>query len=496
MGSPDNSGDDNNIITMNKTKIIATLGPSSDDYSTITALIKAGMDVARLNFSHGTHDYHQTIIDIVRKTSSTENIPITIMQDLQGPKMRVGLLPSNGITLKEGENLKIKICPPDAAPDFTLGDQKTIVLEIPEALGALQPGKHILLDDGSLEFEVTDRLADGVMVRVLLGGILTSHKGVNLPGTSLNIEGFTVKDKEDLLFGLKAGVDIVAISFVKHPDDIHKVRNFILEQTHGKREIPIIAKIELPEAIINLEEILNIADGVMVARGDLGVETSFAKVPIIQKQIIHAANRKAKLVITATQMLDSMIKNPRPTRAEASDVANAIFDGTDAVMLSGETASGAHPIESVRVMESIISEAELSFSQWVIEDTKSDWITEDDAFALSKAARELAFDRDVHCVAVFTKSGRSAVYQSKARPHVPIHVFTPDLNTYRRLNILWGVEPHLVEFSNSLEEMVYRVEKTLRELNIIQSGQKVVITSGFPIDAVRATNLALLYTIK
>ena len=481
---------------MNKTKIIATLGPSSDDFDTIQGLVKAGMDVARLNFSHGTHEYHHSIIKITREVSDFLHIPITIIQDLQGPKMRVGVLPKEGIPLTAGELIEIHISEPNDSPDFLLGDHKTISLDIPAALGALSPGKHILLDDGSLELEVTEQLSHGIMARVLLGGILTSHKGANLPGTNLPIEGFTEKDREDLEFGLKVGVDAVAISFVKSAHDVEKVRAFIQSISPKNIDLPIIAKIELPEAVENLDKILDVSDGVMVARGDLGVETSLAKVPIIQKQIIQAAKRKAKPVITATQMLDSMIKNPRPTRAEASDVANAIFDGTDAVMLSGETASGAHPIESVAIMESIITEAESQRDQWEYFDKTEAWLTEDDAFALSLAACDLAHNRQVACVAVFTKSGRSAVYQSKARPNVPIHAFTPEQRTYQRLNLLWGVEPHLVPFSDSLEEMVVHVEKTLLELHLINSGQQVVITSGFPIVTIGATNLALLYTIK
>ncbi len=290
-------------------------------------------------------------------------------------------------------------------------------------------------------------------------------------------------------------IDAVAISFVRSADDITCIRDFIVKHKPEKSNLTIIAKLELPQAITNLESILDVADGVMVARGDLGVETSPADVPVIQKEIIQAANQKTKLVITATQMLDSMIENPRPTRAEASDVANAIFDGTDAVMLSGETASGKYPLESVEMMDKIALKAEENMVEWGHSYQTSDGKNQDDSFAIAIAARELAHDREVTCIAVFTQSGRSALLQSKARPQVPILAFTPSEDTYRRLGMNWGVIPNLVPFSNSLEEMIQHVEDALLKSTTLKSGQKVVFISGFPIGAIRSTNLALLHTI-
>lgn len=351
------------------------------------------------------------------------------------------------------------------------------------------------MDDGNLQLRIVKIEVGEITAEVEIGGTLYSHKGVNLPGTALQIPGFTSKDQIDLQFGLEHGIDAVAISFVRTAEDIQKIRRAIRQYSSENNFLPVIAKLELPDAIANLEEIINAADGVMVARGDLAVETSPSVVPITQKEIIHAANLKAKLVITATQMLESMVKNPRPTRAEASDVANAILDGTDAVMLSAETASGAYPVESVSMMDSIIQEAENHFPEWghlFIPELKGHM---DDPMALAYAARELAHDREVRCVAVFTQTGRSARFIAKMRPNVPIFAFTPVKKTYQQLGMLWGVVPYLVPFSNSLEEMIKHVEEAILSCTFLQPGQKVVIISGFPINAIRPANLALLHTI-
>ena len=478
-----------------RTKIVATIGPSCDSREMLAALIEAGIDVARLNFSHGTHESHLNQIKLVREFSSQFNKPVSIMQDLQGPKLRVGTLPDEGVPLKAGEVVKMELDLDNRSMDFVDGEIKTIFMEIPNILHSLKPGRRILLDDGKLEMKILEIYDCGFKARVILGGHLYSHKGVNLPGTELDIPGFTEKDQEDLAFGLEQDIDAVAISFVRSADDITCIRDFIDKHKPEKHNLTIIAKLELPQAVTNLESILDVADGVMVARGDLGVETSPEDVPVIQKEIIQAANHKAKLVITATQMLDSMIENPRPTRAEASDVANAIFDGTDAVMLSGESASGKYPLESVQMMDKIALEAEAHMSEWGHSSLPNIGKNLDDSFAIAIAARELAHDREVTCIAVFTQSGRSALLQSKARPQVPILAFTPSEDTYRRLGMNWGVIPHLVPFSNSLEEMIQHVEDALLKSTSLEKGQKVVFISGFPIGAMRSTNLALLHTI-
>ena len=479
-----------------RTKIVATLGPSSATYEIITEVVRAGVDVARLNFSHGTHASHLDLIKNIRKVSQDLGKPIVILQDLQGPKLRVGRLPDDGVELTANEIIRLEIDSDGRKNDFVNGIQKTIKLEIPNVISYLEKGGSILLDDGKLELKILEIDEMGINACVILGGKLFSSKGVNLPGANLDIPGFTDKDKEDLLFGLKNGVNAIALSFVRTADDILCVKDFI-KSNHEEKDffVPIIAKLELPQAIQNLESILDAADGVMVARGDLGVEISPSEVPVIQKEIIKAANRKAKVVITATQMLDSMVSNPRPTRAEASDVANAIWDGTDAAMLSGETASGAFPVISVLMMDAIIRKAEKSTEAWGHHFKSTIGEEPDDAFAISIAARELAHEREVCSVAVFTQSGRSAVLQSKARPAVPIIAFTPKMDTYGILGMYWGVDPYLVPFSDSLEDMIQHVERTLLSLPDMKKGQKVVMISGFPIGAMRPTNLALLHTI-
>ena len=478
-----------------RAKIVATLGPSSNTKEIIQELVQSGVNVARLNFSHGTHASHLEIINILRSLPSHKNTPVVIVQDLQGPKLRVGKLPIEGVELTAGEMISLEIDLDNHDVNYELSDIKKIYLDIPNILHCLQPGGKILFDDGKIELEIIEISASVISARVMQGGILYSNKGVNLPGTSLDIPGFTQKDQDDLIFGLENEIDAVAISFVRGPEDIQRIKDFITKVCTDRSSTPIIAKVELPEAIKNLNQILEIADGVMVARGDLGVETSPSDVPIIQKEIIQAANHKTKIVITATQMLDSMIMNPRPTRAEASDVANAIFDGTDAVMLSGETASGKYPIESVKMMDAIIRKAEESNPKWGHQSLSTIRQETDDAFAISIAAREIAHNRQVSSVAVFTQSGRSALLQSKARPEVPILAFTPNENTFHTLGLYWGVTPHLVPFSNSLEDMIRHVEKALLKFANIQPGQKVIMISGFPIGAMRPTNLALLHTI-
>jgi pyruvate kinase len=330
---------------------------------------------------------------------------------------------------------------------------------------------------------------------VLLGGDLSSHKGVNLPGAQLTIPGFTEKDKADLAFGLEQGIDAVAISFVCTANDIEIVRQAIREFSPKRSETPIIAKLERPEALENLDSILKAADGVMVARGDLGVEMSPAFVPIAQKKIIQAANHAGKIVITATQMLDSMINNPRPTRAEASDVANAVFDGTDAVMLSGETASGKYPLESVQMMDAIVREAEMHFSEWGNVSRVPDEESQDDAIAITRAARELAHDRNVTAIAVFTQTGHTSLLMAKARPRVPILAFTPDEKTYLRMGLYWGVTPFLVPFASTMEEMLAIVESAIISSTTLQPGQQIVLISGFPIGSFRAPNFAFLHTV-
>lgn len=483
-------------------KIVATIGPASQDKSVLTRMINAGMDVARLNFSHGTYDEHAQRIALLRQLSDELDKPITILQDLQGPKLRVGNLQNGSVGLLPGEIIVLSSNPDGAKQDPRYAGKDIIPFDVPDLEKSVTPGNRILMDDGALEIEVVGVSPNSVEAKVVLGGALKSHKGVNLPRANLHIPGFTEKDRADLVFGLKAGVDAIAISFVRNAADVEIVREAIHTFAHENNSplssrTPIIAKIELPEGVENLHEILHAADGVMVARGDLGIEMAPEMVPNIQKTIIEMANRHARIVITATQMLDSMIQNPRPTRAEASDVANAIFDGSDAVMLSGETAAGAYPVESVAMMASIISEAEAHYERWGHETgfPPDEAVEHTDALSITRAARELAHDRDVSAIAVFSETGRTALFMSKVRPRVPILVFTPERTTYQRAGLLWGVRPYLVPFATSVETMLAHVETTIMASSNLEMGQQIVLVSGFPVGMLREVNFVLLYTI-
>ncbi|HXF85385.1 MAG TPA: pyruvate kinase [Anaerolineales bacterium] len=473
-----------------KAKIVATIGPASQSEEVLEQLILAGMNVARLNFSHGTHEQHAERIACIRRVAKRLGIAVGILQDLQGPKIRVGDLP-DPVQLSEGEIVTLYAA--GTTPPENGG--KKIPVDFRQLFASVRTSDRLLLDDGRLALEVLSvKDRDALTARVLVGGPLSSHKGINLPGVQLRISGFTEKDEADLAFGMSQGVDAVAISFVRTADDVKRVR-YAMERFAGGGRLPLlIAKLEKPEALENLDTILDVVDGVMVARGDLGVELPPERVPALQKHIIRVANARAKLVITATQMLESMISNPLPTRAEASDVANAIFDGTDAVMLSAETASGKYPVESVKMMDRIIAEAEAHFMEWGTEQIVSGF-EKSDAASMARAAQALANDKNVTAVACFTTQGRTAWLMSKIRPRVPILAFTPDERTYTRLAFMWGVRPYQVQFASSLEEMLDYVDNALMRLDVVRHGDQVVLICGYPVGAVRPPNMALLHTV-
>ncbi len=474
-------------------KIVATLGPSSSDEAVLVEMVKAGMDVCRLNFSHGSHEDHGEKIKLIRKISKNLGKPVSILMDLQGPKLRIGVLPNGVIKLRSGQEVALSSRDdPQNLPE----DVVFIPFDVPKLHEVLVPGNHILLDDGQLEFEVLRLDGENIFAKVILGGNLKSHKGVNLPGSNLDIPVLTPKDLEDLKFGLEAGVDLVAISFVKKAADIEMVRDTMRSMSGNRRILPIVAKLERPEAITNLDEIVRVTDGVMVARGDLGVEISPALVPSVQKEIIKKANNLGKFVITATQMLESMINNPRPTRAEAADVANAIFDGTDAVMLSAESAAGKYPVQSIRMMADIILESEHHAEDWGHHNILQADVSTDDAIVISHAARDMAKDKDVAAIVVFTRSGISALWISKTRPNVPIYAFTPEISTYQWLGICWGITPFRVPHADTLETMVTHVETALSAGTHLKGGDQVVVITGFPVGAFTSPNLAMLYTLK
>jgi pyruvate kinase len=471
-----------------RVRIVATIGPASQKPEILLGMMRAGMNVARLNFSHGEYKDHAESIRLIRAAAAELKQPVAILQDLQGVKIRIGALQSGLALLQDGQAFTL------TARDVP-GDEHEVSISWKSLPHDVRPGDRLLLDDGRLILQVENAKGDDIHTRVEQGGRLLPHKGINLPGVRLAAPALTEKDKRDLAFGLTQGVDAVAISFVRKPGDIAEVRKFIRATDASQTGLPIIAKLERREALEQLDDILDAADGVMVARGDLGVETSLQDVPIIQKHIIQSANRKSKLVITATQMLETMIINPQPTRAEASDVANAVFDGTDAVMLSAETAVGAFPVETIRMMSSILCEAEdhlEEFGRWKGYPAGE---LRDHSTALARAAAELGKDRKVAAIAVFTQMGRSARLMSKARPSAPILAFTPNPVTYNRLSMLWGVIPALVPPAGSVEAMVGCVESALLNSGPVLPGQQVILVSSLPMELQGPPNFLLLHTV-
>ena len=473
-----------------RAKIIATIGPASSSIQSLRELVSAGMDVTRLNFSHGDHQSHAGIIQSVRQVAEESGRPITILQDLQGTKLRTGPISQNTpILLRDGEQLMLTIEP-------TPGTTERIFVNHPALLDDIKPGDRILIDDGRIELKAMRIAKDYVETEIIIGGELGSNKGINLPGINLSSPAITPKDRSDLAFGLEQGVDAVAMSYVRKADDLIELRNAIIAYDPNLHSLPIIAKLERPGAVEQLDAILDVCDGVMVARGDLGVEVSPERVPSLQKHIIQRANVELKTVITATQMLETMINHPRPTRAEASDVANAVFDGSDALMLSGETAIGKYPTKSVETMDRIILDAEEHMPEWGYQSNYETVTTTDDAVATTHAARSLAHDRNVAAIAVFTRSGRTARLMSKVRPSVPIIAFTPEQTTYHLMALLWGVIPNLIPMAHSVEEMIERVREACLASRIVRPGQQVVMVASLPIGDMGPPNFTLLQTIN
>lgn len=466
-----------------RTKIVATLGPASHSPAILKQMVRSGMSVARLNFSHGSYDDHAQTIALLRSVSQEFDTPITLLQDLQGPKIRVGQLPDGERNLVENTNLTL--VPID---EFT-NELDTIPIDYPHLAEDAIPGTQILLDDGLLELKVEEICDRAVRCRVVEGGILTSRKGVNLPSLNLRLPSLTEKDKQDLEFGISQGIDWVSLSFVRQGNDIRALKAFLVEK--GAADLPVIAKIEKPQAIANFDEILAACDGIMVARGDLGVEMSPEKVPMLQKQIVRTCNQKGIPVITATQMLDSMIRNPRPTRAEASDVANAIIDGTDAVMLSGESAVGDYPVKAVEMLAKIATdiETEIQFVNHPPDET-------DETHALSEALNTIDHILDLRCITCLTTTGYTAMIAAAERPKAPVVAFTPSLQVYHRLNLVWGVKPLLLEHpANSIEGLIRQMEVCLLERNWAQPGDRILILGGSPIQKARGTNFLKIHEI-
>ena len=471
---------------MRRTKIVCTIGPATRSPENLRLLVQAGMNVARLNFSHGTHAQHAEVVVSLRKIAADLGVPLAILQDLSGPKVRVGTVAGEGVVLVPGAEITLTM-------DDVPGDAHEINLPVPEIFEAVTAGTHLMLDDGLLELQVKSKRGTALVCEVVVGGLLTSHKGVNVPGVSLPIAAVTDKDLEDLKFGIAQRVDYVAASFVRTASDIAVLRG-VCEAARAK--IPIIAKIEKHEAITNIDSIIEAVDGIMVARGDLGVEVPIDEGPIIQKMLIHKSNRAGKPVITATQMLDSMIRNPRPTRAEVSDVANAIFDGTDAVMLSGETAMGAYPFETVRMMAKIATHTESSMDYGRILDEKMRFETgQSITGAIGQATCDIA--HDLNCAAILTASatGRTARVVSRYRPRALIICATNRAETYQRSALVWGVQSVMVDMADDSDSMMQASIDAASKTGMVRNDDIVVLTGGVPVGRPGSTNFIKIHRI-
>ena len=452
----------------------------------IARLIEAGMNVARLNFSHGSHEDHARVFASIREEAARQDVAVAILADLQGPKIRVGKIPDPGIELTVGGQLALTV---DADAEITA---TRVPIDYPRLAEEIAVGDRILLDDGNLELAVKAIEGAEILCDVVVGGLLKARKGVNLPGAKLSIPSLTDKDREDLRFALELGVDVIALSFVRRAADIDEAR--ALMEEFG-RVVPIIAKIEKPEAVDGLEDILDHCSGIMVARGDLGVEMGPEVVPVIQKRAIEAANNRGKLAITATQMLDSMIRNPRPTRAESSDVANAVLDGSDALMLSGETAAGAYPIRSVTIMDKIIRYTEGTERYWKNPpiDLELGHTTNTIARAAVACCKSLP---TIRAVVVYTGSGGIARLVSDYRPRVPIYAFTPNASTYQSLALYWGVTPILFTAASYEGSSIFiDLDKAILRRGLLAEEDRIVIAFGYPLKDHKSVNLLKLHKV-
>lgn len=478
---------------MKRTKIVATIGPASETKETLTAMVQAGMNMARLNFSHGTYENHRTLIENIRAVSEELAEPIGIIQDVQGPKIRLGELPDEGVELVEGSVVTL-----DTSLDAYAGEALPLTLK--ELHESVEPDERILLADGTIELKITGVEGTKIATTVTVGGTVFSHKGINIPDTDLKLSALTEKDKADLRFGVEHDVDMVAVSFVRSAEDILDAR-FAIEEAQkelGKKPeapIRIIAKIERPDAVESIDEIIEVADAIMVARGDLGIEIPAAEVPLVQKKLVEKAMETAKPVIVATQMLDSMQHNPRPTRAEVSDVANAVIDHTDAVMLSNETATGKYPVETVQTMNTIISETELSKYDNVPHHDLADGEHAIDDI-MTHLSRTLSEDVGASVVLAASISGETGRLISRNRPELPIVVTTSSERVRRQLNLSWGVIPYLLDPCRSIEELVERSVVILKRADLVKTADKIVVVAGEPVGHAGHVNLLEVREVK
>ncbi len=477
---------------MLKTKIVCTLGPASNSPEMIEKMIRAGMNVARLNFSHGTHEEHAEVIDRIRKAREKLGVPLAVMLDTKGPEIRLGQFKDGSAELTDGSVFTLRTTDPEKE-----GDASGVWISYAELPGQISKGTRILLNDGAIELVTEEILPEEGTIRTVVksGGVIKSGKGVNVPNVHLDMPHMSDRDKNDLIFGIEQDVDFVAASFVRSRADVVGMRKFL--DYHGGHNIKIISKIENLEGVDNFDEILAVSDGIMVARGDMGVEVDFERLPGLQKRFIKECYQSGKMVITATQMLESMIEKPTPTRAEISDVANAVFDGTSAVMLSGETAVGSHPLLAVRAMARIAEQAE---KDAVEQDAYNDMqyvIDEDDVTAaLCDAACTTAKDIRAKAIVTLTTTGKSARRMSKFRPTQPVVAATPLVKTFHQLALSWGVYPVLSLRQETLENLLVHAVDCAKELDLVSPGDLVVIAAGVPVLTPGNTNLLKVEVVK
>ncbi len=465
---------------MRGVKIICTIGPASSSKKVIFEMVRAGMNVARLNFSHGTHKEHKKAVKNIREAALKYNFPVAILQDLMGLKIRVGTLKDGYVLLKKNSKLTL-------TTKNIKGDNSHIPVLYPYLTRDVSVGARILMDDGLLQLKVIGKGKGRLFTKVVEGGVLREKKGVNLPGISISGSVFTKKDRKDLEFGIKLGVDYIAMSFVSSKEDILKVKTWIKKLNS---DIPVIAKIERPQALENIDEIIRVSDGLMIARGDLGVEVPPEKVPLIQKSLINECNRNMKPVITATQMLESMTGHLRPTRAEAADVANAVIDGTDALMLSAETSVGKYPVQALKMMGRIIKFTETVKKEFPhVHDSASQSF----AHAITEAACISAKEIQAKAIVCFSKTGFTTLLASKFRPWIPIIGFTASEEVRRKMSLYWGITPHIMKFPQSTDQMISETEKTLIKKRIIKRGDPIVIIAVSPFALGGKTNIMKLH---
>ena len=474
------------------TKIVATIGPASNDPETLRAMIRAGMNVARINFSHGDHQTHGQTIDHIRRIADEEDTVVAVLCDIQGPKIRIGDLRPDPMLLDIGDAITLTL-------DELIGSNGLVSLPHPEFVQDIQAGATLLLDDGNLQFSVTEASGRTLVCDVVVGGALKSRKGVSAPNAQLTLSAITDKDREDIEYALSKNCDYMAMSFVRSANDIHELQRLM---AHLGKDAAIIAKIEMGEALDNIEEIISVCDGIMVARGDLGIETPAEEVPFHQKRIIKLCNAAAKPVITATQMLESMTENPRPTRAEASDVYNAILDGTDAIMLSAESASGSYPVRSVEVMSEIASIAERDLQSFqdpgggvMTSEMQRQESREDISDAISKATSDISQLINPRAIVTTSMSGYTTRRVAKERPSTPILCMTPNTTTQRRMALVWGVTPLQVEEFTTIDEMISIIIRAAHDKGLVGRGDRLVIIAGVPFGIDGQTNLIKIHSV-